>query len=445
MITGVVGGTLVSAEGDSTADLLVADGRIVAMGPGIASGVSTAIDATGCYVLPGLVDAHVHFRDPGAAHKEGAENGGLAAAAGGVTTVIVMPTDKPLTSSPTEIAEKIALGRRSQIDFALSAIIGPQSGPLEELASAGCCVFDIFLAGVPPQFRPTDAAELLRFLRAVADIGGVAGITPSLHSLLEAALAASRSVGSTPAAFILSRPPVAETAGIALACELALAAGCRLHVRQVSTWQSVELLRHFKARAPGLISAETMPHNLLLGPAEHDRFGALGLMSPPMRGGRHAAALWDGLRDGTIDIIATDHAPHLVSEKTAPGADIWSIPPGIPGLETLLPVLLKEWRAGRVTLSDIVRWTATAPATLFGLAPRKGALVEGADADLVVLDPSGSRAVRAANMVTRAKYTPFEGMEVPGRAAWVIQRGRVIARDGQPVGDPDGRFLRPSR
>jgi dihydroorotase len=214
-------------------------------------------------------------------------------------------------------------------------------------------------------------------------------------------------------------------------------------LRQTSCRESVDIIRYYKRRAPGLISAETLPHNLVLDESHLATFGPYAKMSPPLRDRSHASALWDGLRDGTIDIIATDHAPHLPAEKEAGRDDIWKAGSGIPGLETFLPSLLREWNEGRVTLSEIARWTSAAPARLFGLQLRKGHLGEGADADLVMIDPSGRRTIDAAAMVTRARYTPFDGLGWNGAIKRVLLRGRTIALDGEPVGEPGGRFQAP--
>lgn len=438
---------LVSDSSVGPADIYIDGERIGAVcAPGETHAAREEYDAAGRYVLPGLVDAHVHFRDPGLVHKEGFENGSLAAACGGVTTVVIMPTDDPMTDDPATFHDKIALGRRSFVDFGLNVIVGPNPGDLGALAACGPCAYELFLADVPDRYLIGDGAALLAALRAVAAVGGVAGVTPMLDSIIRARTDALRMQGkNAPLDFAASRPPEAEAMGIALACEAAILAGCRLHIRQVSSREGADAVAAYRKRAPALISAETLPHNMALTDERLRALGPFAKMAPPLRSAEQAQALVAALKDGTIDIVVTDHAPHLPDEKELGRDDIWKAPSGVPGLETLLPVMLAQSLDGGFALTRLVEALATAPAKLFGLFPRKGLVAPGFDADLIVVDASVRRRIEPAAMRTRANATPFHGVEGAGSIDLVLLRGRRIVENGSPAADPGGAFLRPSR
>ena len=436
---------LVSDIGVTQASIYIDGEQIAAVcPPGKGFEAREVYDAAGRYVLPGLVDAHVHFRDPGSTHKEGFENGSLAAACGGVTTVIIMPTDDPMTDDPVTFRDKIELGRRSYVDFGLNVIVGPNAGDLAPLAQCGPCAFELFLADVPDRYRIDDGAQLLEAMRAIAAVGGVAGVTPTLESI--ARFRTDRIVAEGrkgPLDFADSRPPEAEVLGIALACEAAIVTGCRVHIRQVSSREGAETVAAYKKRAPGLISAETLPHNMFLTEDHLRKHGAFAKMSPPLRPPEQAAALVAAMKAGTMDIVVTDHAPHLPKEKELGNDDIWTAPSGIPGLETLLPIMLARSLDGEFPLTQLVAAVSTKPAQLFGLYPRKGVVAPGSDADLIVVDGSRRHRIDPALMRTRASSTPFSDMEGGGSVDLVLLRGRRIVDDGKPVGTPGGSFLQP--
>lgn len=439
--------TLVSSDSVTEADIYIDGGKVAAVGrPGERVDAREAYDAAGRYVLPGLVDAHVHFRDPGLVHKEGFENGSLAAACGGVTTVIVMPTDDPMTDDCATFRDKIALGSRSFVDFGLNVIVGPSSGDLAPLARCGPCAYEIFLADVPDRRRIDNASQLLAALRAIARVDGVAGVTPMLHSIMSAltgeAIAGNR---TAPLDFAASRPPDAEALGVALACEAAILSRCRIHIRQVSCREGVEAVAAYKKRAPGLISAETMPHNMFLDDACLARLGPFAKMVPPLRPAAQSQALVAALDAGAVDIVVTDHAPHLRAEKELGRNDIWQAPSGVPGLETLLPVMLAKCLQGAFPLTRLVDALSTRPAKLFNLFPMKGCIAPGSDADLIVVDGSVRREISATGMKTRAADTPFGGMQGAGSIDMALLRGRRIVENGTPVGGPSGSFVRPLR
>lgn len=440
------GGRIVEADGIAAGDLGISGGKVAALIAPDAPGVVAArvVDVAGMLLLPGLVDAHVHLREPGIVHKEGFENGTRAALAGGVTTVMVMPTDDPPTLTLAQFEAKRALAEgRIHVDLALQAAAAPGNlDQLRALRDAGAVSFEVFLGDALPAYLTHDAAGLLAVLRGVAEAGGIAGITANDHELVLARTAAAqarRDLGV--AAYPLARPVVSEALAIARACIAARETGCAIHLRQLS---SAEGLRVFRALTDGQdASVEVTPHNLLLDEDELLRQGPYAKVGPPLRPAADLRALCAALQAGRIDMVATDHAPHLPAEKERGHANIWDAPSGLPGLETLLPAMLALVERGVLDLPGLVRRAAMEPARRFGLHPRKGTLRPGADADILVIDPDRRSRVGDAPPVTRAGHTPFAGLEANGALQSVFLRGIEAWRDGMPTGAARGVFLRP--
>jgi dihydroorotase len=439
----VEGGTIVGPDGLKPGSVAARGGKVVAIAaPGERIAARERIDASGCLVLPGLIDAHVHFRDPGLTHKEDFGSGTRAAAAGGVTTVMVMPTDKPMTTTPELFAEKRAIGERSaHVDFALQAGLGPDTTHVRELCDLGAISFEVFLADLAPPMLVAGNQELLRCLRALAAADRVAGVTPGDDGIV-AAHGVAGAIGREESrrAFLASRPAVAEAIGVARACVAAAAAHARIHIRQVSAASSVAVLRALKSPD---VSAEVTPHNLLLDEGEILRRGPLAKVVPPLRSPEDLASVRAALREGVIDIVATDHAPHLPEEKALGEEDLAKAPGGFPGLQTLLPLMLHLVEQGVLDYPRLVAACCETPARLFGLFPRKGALQAGSDADLVVIDPRKPFVIRNADQLSRARLTPFDGWRAPASPVLTMLRGKVVARGTELTSERCGRFVRP--
>ncbi len=439
----IEGGLIVGPEGVKPASIAIHDGKVAAIGaPGEKLEARERINVSGCMVLPGLIDAHVHFREPGLTHKEDFGSGTRAAAVGGVTTVMVMPTDKPMTTTPELFAEKRALAEKSaHVDFALQAGLGPDTTHVRALCDLGAVSFEVFLADLPPPMLVAASQDLMRCLDAVAAVHRVAGITPGDDSIV-AAHTALAAVGREESrrAFLASRPAVAEAIGLARACVAAGAARARIHIRQVSAAQSVHVLRALKAAG---VSAEVTPHNLLLDEDEILHRGPVAKVVPPLRSRADLASVREALRAGVIDIVATDHAPHLPEEKAQGDVDLAKAPGGFPGVQTLLPLMLRLVADGVIDYPRLVEACCEAPARLFGLFPAKGALRPGSDADVVVLDPRLPFVIRNEDQLSRARLTPFDGWRAPASQVLTMLRGKVIARAMQVVSGPNGRFVRP--
>lgn len=440
----IQGATLVTSDGLESATIAIKDGCIAALAsPGDTIAAREEIDATGKLVLPGLVDAHVHLREPGFTHKEDFASGTMAAAAGGVTTVMNMPTDDPWTATVADFEQKKELmGGRIHVDVALQGAVGPAHNNVEALADLGAVSFEIFLAGGRPDFQVEADDDFRRLLQAIKAVDGIAGITagdPALIAKLTEEVKASGRCDI--AAFNSVRPPEAEAPGVERACLMAAETGARIHFRQISCADGVAVLRRF-AHVAG-ISAEATPHNLMLTEADAVRLGPFGAVIPPLRGDADCTALLAALRDGTIDIIATDHAPHLAAEKERGRDDIWKVAPGLPGLQTFAAVMMELVARDILNWSDLVRTCAEQPARLFGLYPRKGTLAVGSDADLLIVDPYARTPITDEDQLSRAGWTPFAGEIFAGSIDRVMLRGRTICLDGTVTDSPTGVFVRP--
>ena len=436
---GVVGGTV-----------LITDGVI----GGIVQGrevpeAAEVIDARGDTVLPGVVDIHVHFREPGQEYKATYASESAAAAVGGVTTICDMPNngDRAIID-PARFAAKRAIAERSsRVDFGIYAyLVSSDADELAALVAAGVMGFkwDMSLAGVEPgsdRFLPVpEGAE--PYLRAVAAAGARLGIHAEDRSLVLTRTAALRAAGRLDArAHLEARPVEAEVIALRQAIELARRTGVQMHVHHLSSAAGLELVR--AAKREGLpLTAETIPAFLFLDDGDYERLGTLIKIHPSVKYAEDRAALWEGLRDGSIDCLATDHAPHTREEKFR---DIWQASPGAIGVQTSLPLMLDAVARGLLSLERCVDAMAAAPARLYGLAPRKGAIVVGADADLVLVDLHARMTIRNEAMCSPNKLTPFDGRVVQGVPRLTILRGAVIARDGAVVGEPRGRLVTPAR
>ncbi|TPJ55451.1 dihydroorotase family protein [Mesorhizobium sp. B2-7-1] len=433
------GAALVNADGLSRGDIGIAGGKVAAIiGSGEAAEAGTVIDASGCFVLPGLVDAHAHLRDPGLTHKEDFSSGTHAAALGGVTTVLDMPTDEPWTATAEQLADKMALAEgRIHVDVGLQAVISRDLSLVPRLLDLAPVSFELFTADVPDAFLFASLDAVAEALKAFAGADTLIGISPGDQSILTGSTERDRS--GTIAAFLDSRPPLAEANGIARALVAAASTEAKVHVRQINSELGVETWSRLRGMADA--SVETTPQNLLFTTQDYEAQGANLKASPPLRSPHDVDALRAALSAGLIDIVATDHAPHAPAEKGATYAAFADIPGGMPGLQTLLPAMLRLVHEGLIALPDLVRMCSRNPAERFGLGRRKGKIAPGYDADLLILDPRRSSTIANADQVSRAGSTPFDGWTVKARLTSVFLRGRGIVRDGRLVGPAQGKIV----
>ena len=415
-------------------DATLADGRvrdvridgesIVEVGTGLDSDDET-IDADGKLLLPGMIDAHVHFREPGFPHKETWLTGSKSAAAGGVTTVFDQPNTEPPTVDAAGYERKAELASASLVDYAINGGVTDDWVPEELLEKPIGALGEVFLADSTGEM----GIDTERYEEAV-NRAHEAGVPITVHA--EDATLFDESVAdrTDPDAWSAYRTAEAEIEAIRRACRVADDLDARVHVAHTSTPEGVE------AASGAGMTCEVTPHHLFLSRADLEGLGTFGRMNPPLRSEDRRESMLRLLVDGEIDIVATDHAPHTRAEKDA---GIWDAPSGVPGVETALPLLLEEARNGRIGYERIRDVTAANVADIFGLE-RKGRIETGNHADLVLVDPDASVPIRGDALHSKCEWTPFEGR--PGVFPELTTvRGRVVFRDGE-FADVAGRNVR---
>jgi allantoinase len=439
------GGRVVGDDGERVADVAIADGRVAAVGPALGGGAREEIDAAGLLVLPGAVDAHVHLNDPGRDHWEGIPTGTAALAVGGTTCAVDMPLNAlPATVDGATFDLKVAaIAGRARVDLALwGGLVPGDVERLDELAARGVVGFKAFMsASGTPDFPLADDVTLWEGMARAAALGlpvAVHAESQELTSRLAARAVAAGRV--TMRDYLASRPVIAELEAIGRALLLAQETGCALHVVHVSTARGVALVAEARARGVD-VTCETCPHYLVLDAEDAERLGAVAKCAPPLRPAAEVAALWERLLAGDVALVGTDHSPSPAALKE--GDDAFAIWGGISGAQLLLALLYDSGVVARgLPRARLAGLTAGAPAARFGLAPAKGAIAVGADADLALLDPAGTWTVATEDLRDRHRLSPFVGRRLQGRVVRTLLRGTTIARDGQLVGPPAGRVVR---
>jgi allantoinase len=424
----ITGGMLVSPEGNVAADLLVRDGRIEGvLAPGSGGAAREVIEADGLHVLPGAIDVHTHVRDPGLTWKETWTTASQAAAVGGVTTIFDMPNTDPVVATPEAVRQKLEIaGAQSCVDHGVyGVVIEATLDLLRPMHAAGAVAFKLMLATDNARIPVPSDGAVLEALHTLAAMGLRTTVHAENNAILRWREHRLRAAGRSDAAAHLEQhidiAAVEATSRIALFAEWT---GAKIHIAHENTRHSLPVIQAAKGRGVDL-TAETCPHYLLLSTDDGVRVGANALrVKPPVREPGHAGPLFEALRSGLIDILATDHAPHLPEEKRR--ASIWDCAPGFPGVETSMTLMLREVNAGRLTLNDYVRMACAAPARAFGLA-RKGHLGVGADADIVLVDMAQRGVVTAAGLHSLGNVTPYEGFELHGMPVRTLVRGRTVA------------------
>jgi dihydroorotase len=442
----VRGGTLVTPRATFLADVAVVSERIAAIGaPGsFDDAAAQALDADGRYVLPGLIDAHVHFREPGLDYKEDFGTGSRSAVMGGVTTVLEMPNTLPPTGTGALVRQKQALAEaKSYCDFGLYGLLVQDSvEQLGAMAEAGVIGFKCFLGQSTGNIGPPDDGRLLEALRIIAGLGLRCAFHAESEQILQHHIADLKARGRTDAvAHVESRPVVAEVEAIQRAALLASEAGARIHILHLSSAPGLATIEEWRRKGVD-ITCETTPQHCFLTAEQMADLGSMLRINPPVREAGHAAVLLEALASGRIDIMATDHSPHLKSEKLH--EDIWQAVSGFVGVETSLRLFLTyAVHAGKMSLQQLVRATSEGPAQIWGLFPRKGSLEVGADADLTLVDLTVEDVIEERRLHSKNNPTPFAGHRTRGAAVATVLRGQVVMRDGELVGQPRGRMLRP--
>lgn len=423
-------GTVVTPSGRARADVGVLGERIAAIGDLSSAAAAETFDATGLHVLPGVIDTQCHFREPGFPNKEDLGSGSASGALGGVTGFFEMPNTNPSTDSAERLAWKVQRAKETAwIDFAF--YVGATVDNAEQLATLeqgeGCVGVKMFCGSSTGSLLVDKAADQLRVFRS-----GRRRV--ACHSEDEARLKERKGLfdGKSVHAHPEWRDEECAVKSTRSILELARQANRKLHVLHVTTAGELPLLEANK----DLASFETTPQHLTLAAPEcYDRLGTLAQMNPPIRDARHRDALWEAVRSGSLDVLATDHAPHTLEEKSKP----WpQSPSGMPGVQTLVPVMLTHVNAGRLSLERLVDLTSAGPARLFNLR-RKGRLAVGFDADFTLVDLAAKRTITKDWSKSRCGWTPFDGFDATGWPMATMVRGRFVMRDGALIGPPSAK------
>ncbi len=429
----IAGGRIVTPAGIGRADIGVRDGRIAAIGDLARADAGARIDARGLHVLPGVIDTQVHFREPGNEHKEDLETGSRAAVLGGVTAVFEMPNTSPPTTTAEALADKLTRARgRMWCDHAFyigaAAENADELGKLERLE--GVAGVKIFMGSSTGSLLVPDDPTLERVLRATRR-------RVAVHAEDETRLDARRERirPGDPSSHPVWRDEETALAATRRIVALAERLRRRIHVLHVTTAEEMAFLAGHKEWA----SVEVTPQHLTLAaPGCYRRLGSFAQMNPPIRGRRHRAALWRAVVAGIVDVVGSDHAPHTREEKARPYPQS---PSGMPGVQTLLPLLLDHHARGRLSLLRLVDLTSAGAARLFGLLG-KGRIAVGFDADFTIVDLKARWTIAEDWLASRCGWSPFAGMAVTGRPVGTIIRGRRVMWETELLGRPQGEPLR---
>jgi dihydroorotase len=455
----VSGGTLVVPSGRYSADIVCAGDRIEAIcEPGTAGPADLKIDARNRLVFPGFIDPHVHSRDPGLTHKEDFAHATRAAVAGGVTTIFEMPNTVPPVSDVEVLRARVTYHEpNAYTDFGLWGIsLGRENlHDISGLVTTGAIgiklfwgyafgrktrelVYDAVMTNTRNLILPPSNPDVYEVFTEVSRVGGLVAVHCEDRALVTAL--EQRGAISSYADFLATRPEVVETSAIAVAVEFARATGCRFHVVHVSSRGGVAIIRN--AQQDGVpITAETCPQYLTLADTNYPTIGPMMKVFPPIRESAHQGALWEAIADGTIGSVGSDHAPHTVEEKSR---ELAAQPAGMIGVETCARVLVNEMLSGRLTAERLAWVLSEGTARIFGVYPRKGAILPGSDADFTIVDPGARSRISNTHLHSKNAVSAWDGQELRGRLCTTVLRGRVVMSDGEPRGDPRGTWIRPA-
>ncbi len=445
-------GTVVTPDNTFDGGVAIHHEKFVAIGTNDSLPEGTReIDAKGKHILPGLIDAHVHFREPGMTHKEDFGTGSRAAIAGGITCVVDMPNTIPPVTHPEQVEEKKGLAEeKSLVDFALlGVVVQTNADQILPMARVGAVGFKIFFGETIGNLPFPDDGVCQDVFQNITESRLPLCIHAENRQIMYHHLNRIKEEGKTdPVNWESTRPAICEAESVHHAIFFAETFGTKLHVLHMSSKQAAGMVRDAKAR--GLrVTAETGPHYLLREPKDMEKAGPLLKMNPPVRTRDHGEALWDGLLNGYVDMIATDHSPHTLEEK---GADadgnmlkpaIWDCISGFCGVETAVRLILTEVNKGRMSLNQYVRVASENPAKVWQIHPQKGALRVGSDGDVTIVDMDKEGAIDIHKLHSKNNPSPWHGWKVKGMPVTAIVRGHVQMQDGEPVGEPIGRMVCP--
>jgi dihydroorotase (multifunctional complex type) len=389
------------------------------------------IDLKNQLVLPGLIDAHVHLRDEDKSYKEDFFSCTAAAAAGGVTTVLDMPNNEPVTMSAETLRNRMKIAEtRILVDVGFRSEFPRDIREIEGIVREGALGFKLFMADQVGGLDVDNDEDMLEaFKTANKSKVSIAVHAEDNQMLRRAEDELKRRKRNDVAAFLKAHSEDVELRAVTRVLNVARQDNIQVHFCHVSTREGLGAIAAGK-KSEMLISCEATPHHLLLSANDLKRAGMLAMTMPPVRDKQHAEALWEGVRNGSVDIVASDHAPHAIEEKET--ENVWDVKTGIPGLETILPLLLTEVKRRRMSIGDVARLMSEKPAEIFSLRS-KGYLKEGNSADLTVVDLYKKFRIDASNFLSKAKYSPFDGREVEGKPTKTFVGGRLIMDEGEIV------------
>jgi dihydroorotase len=426
------GGILVNQDGVGARDIGVVGETIAAIGPLGQAAAGERIDCRGLHVLPGMIDSQVHFREPGATHKEDLESGSRAAVLGGVAAVFEMPNTDPLTVSTTSLEDKLARAKdRMHCDFAFW--VGWTHDNIEDLPELerlpGAAGIKVFMGSSTGKLLVSDDAGVLAILKRTRR-------RAAFHSEDEPRLNERKSlrVPGDPSSHPVWRDEISALKSTQRLVALAREARARIHVLHISTAEEIDFLQGHKDVA----SAEATPHHLTLCADDYARLGTKLQMNPPVRASRHREAIWRGIDQGIIDVLGSDHAPHTLVEKTKPYPES---PSGMTGVQTLAPIMLDHVATGRLSLQRLVDLTSAGPQRLFGIA-NKGRVAVGYDADFTIVDLKKRMTISDSWIASRCGWTPYDGRSVTGWPIGTFVRGARVMWEGEIVAPSRGRPVR---
>ncbi|WIV66194.1 allantoinase AllB [Natrialbaceae archaeon AArc-T1-2] len=423
------------------AGVAVEDGTIVAVGQADRlPEADRTVDAGGNVLVPGIVDAHIHNREPGLEYKEDWESATRAAAAGGVTTVVGMPNTDPVIDRPDHLELKFDRGEASaHVDFGTFAVITSENlERIPALEEAGATGFKIFLGSTVGDVPPPGDGEILEAMERVRETGKRLGFHEENDEIIDHYERTFKEQGKNePIDHAHSRPVIAEREAIERMITFAEETGAKIHMYHVSSGSGAEAVARGKERGVD-VTAETCPHYLWFTEDVMREKGNVARIQPPIRDADEQARLWAALESGSIDCIATDHAPHTDEEKKVddPFGNTWDAISGFVGLETEIPVMLTFVDEGRLTLEEWVYRHSTRPAQVWGMYPQKGSLQVGTDADFTIVDPDREWTLEdRTDLHSKNCVTPFEGESFVGKATTTVVRGEVVYDEGDVVGE----------
>lgn len=450
-------GTIVRSDGTFKANIHIKKGKIIALTDhSYIPPCEEIIDAEGLHVLTGVIEPHLHLRDPSINEREDFESGTKACAAGGITTIIEHPISNPSVHNVENLRNRIeAVKHKAVIDFGFYGGAGFDNlEEMESLAEAGIMGFKTFLPASPPgresEFKGLNAKDdgfLYRILENAAKTNLPALFHLEDNTLLNLFEERIKAEGRfEPMAHIDSRPEICEVVAVAKLLAMAEDTGAKVQLVHMSTDRSVALAKYYRNLGVS-VSIETCPQYLVLDSSDMERGGAFAKMNPPLRSKKTQEKLWKYVLDGTIDMVVSDHSPFLTEEKERGNENIFDCPPGHPGLETLLPVMLNEVSNGRLSFEQLSALMAENVARIYRME-EKGRIDIGKDADFVLLDMNQEWVIRAEDMYTKSKGTAklFEGFVIKGKPVRTILRGTTVMKNGEVVGKPgEGKFLTPTK